>query len=95
MEQPRRALEQLRRRRRRLSSACFLFAGIGFGTALYLLRARFSTLTQPGRGVPFLALVALMVGLFWLGARAEAEVGDLDDRLRDLDERATNRRPRR
>ena len=89
------ALEQLRRKRRRLSSACFFAAGLGFGTAVYLLRARFSSLAQPEMMVPFLGLVALMVMVFWLGARAETEVGDLDEQIRDLDERAAAERRRR
>jgi hypothetical protein len=89
------ALEQLRRKRKRLSSACFFVAGLGFGTAVYLLRARFSTLSQPGRLSSFLGLVSLMVMVFWLGARAESEVGDLDEQIRDLDERAAAERRRR
>ena len=83
---PRRQLEFLRRRRRRLSSACFFVAGIGFGTAIYLRRARFATLGQPPQLAAFLALVGLMIAAFWLGARAEAEVGDLEEQIRDLDE---------
>jgi hypothetical protein len=90
MDDPKRRTElvRLRRKRRRLSSSCFFAAGVGFGTAIYLLRARFSTLAAPNQRVLFLALVALMVIIFWLGARAEAEVGQLDEQLRDLDERA-------
>jgi hypothetical protein len=88
----RRQLEQLRKRRRRLSSTCFFTAGIGFGTAIYLLRARFPSLAQPTHGGLFLVLVALMVALFYMGARAEAEVGELDEQLRDLDEQAAKRR---
>jgi hypothetical protein len=84
----RQRLEVLRRQRRRFASACFFAAGVGFGTAIYLLRARFPTLTGPTHRVVFLALVGLMVGLFCLGARAESEVGELDEQLRELDERA-------
>jgi hypothetical protein len=78
-----------RRARRRQASLCFLFAGIGFGTAIYLLRARFSTL-----GPEFLVLVGIMVALFWLGTRAESEVSQIDDRLREISEnQATQRGP--
>ncbi len=82
-------LVRSRRVRRRQGSICFLFAGIGFGTALYMLRAHFSTL-----GPAFLALVALMAALFWLGTRAEADVTQIDDRLREIaDARATRHGP--
>jgi hypothetical protein len=84
--EPRRQLEFLKRRRRRLSSACFFVAGIGFGTAIYILRARFATLGQPRQLASFLALVGLMAAAFYLGARAEAEVGSLEEQIRDLDE---------
>jgi hypothetical protein len=78
-----------RRVRRRQASLCFLFAGIGFGTAIYFLRARFATL-----GPEFLLLVGIMVALFWLGARAESDVTQIDDRLREIAEaRATRRGP--
>jgi hypothetical protein len=90
-DEPQRLLA-LRRRRRRLANACFFVAGTGFGTALYLLRARFATLRAPGKGAAFLALVALMALAIWLGARAETEVGQLDERLRELEERAASRR---
>lgn len=93
--EPRRHLELLRHRRRRLSSACFFVAGIGFGTAIYLLRARFSTLHRPPQLAAFLGLVGLMVAAFWLGSRAEAEVGDLEEQIRELDERAAADRQRR
>jgi hypothetical protein len=92
---PRRQLQFLRRRRRRLSSGCFFIAGIGFGTAIYLLRARFSSLAAPPRLAAFLALVGLMAATFWLGSRAEAEVGDLDEQIRELDEQAAADRQRR
>jgi hypothetical protein len=86
-------LYQQRRRRRRLSSACFFIAGVGFGTALYLLRARFDTLRETGKSAALVALVTLMVLAFWLGARAETEVGQLDERIRELEERAARPRP--
>jgi hypothetical protein len=89
--QSRRTLQRLRRARRRLSSACFFVAGVGFGSAVYLLRARFATLSQPGRFASFLLLVALMIALFWLGARADAEVDDLDEQLRELDRNEASR----
>lgn len=88
-------LVRQRRSRRRRSSLCFFVAGIGFGTAIYLLRARFETLGPPTQRVLFIGLVALMVAIFWLGARAEAEVGQLDEQLRDLDERTAADRRRR
>jgi hypothetical protein len=79
------SLRAERRRQRRLASASFFVAGVGFGTALYLLRARFATLGAPGKPAALLALVGVMALAFWLGARAEAEVTRLDERLRDLD----------
>jgi hypothetical protein len=82
------SLRAQRRRRRRAASACFFAAGVGFGTAIYLLRARFATLGLPSKQLAFFALVALMAALFWAGARAEAEVGQLDERLRDLETQA-------
>lgn len=86
------ALERQRRARRRSSSAFFFAAGITFGTAIYLLRARFGALAEPRHRVAFCALVLLMVLLFWLGARAEAEVSSLDEKLRELRESASRRR---
>jgi hypothetical protein len=80
-------LQALRRRRRRLASACFLVAGFGFGTLAYLLRARSHELRDAGKQVTFFALVVVTVAAFWLGARAEAEVGQLDEQLRDLRKR--------
>jgi hypothetical protein len=77
-----------------LSSTYFFVAGIGFGTAIYLLRARFATLGQPPRLAAFLGLVGLMVASFYLGARAEAEVGDLENQIRDLDEQLNSTRRR-
>jgi len=83
-----------RRARRRRANLCFFAAGIGFGTALYLLRTRFHTLAPPEKGLAFLTLVAIMVGLFWLGARAESDVTRIEARLRELAEaRATRRGP--
>jgi hypothetical protein len=73
-------LKALRKKRRRLSSACFLVAGVGFGTVFYLLRARFQLVRD--RGLFAAALLALTVGAFWLGARAEAEVAELDEKIR-------------
>src|SRR4051812_48926519 len=77
-------LVALRRRRRRFSSLCFFFAGIAFGTALYLVRAHFDALSDPRRRAVLFSLVGLLVALFWLGARAETEVSELDERLREL-----------
>ena len=91
-DEPIESVEKRRRARRRSASACFFAAGIGFGTAIYLLRARFASLQAPANRAAFFALVLLMVGLFWLGARAEAEVSDLDERLRELREAAAARR---
>jgi hypothetical protein len=85
-------LKRQRRARRRSSSVFFFGAGILFGTALYLLRARFATLAEPRHRVAFCALVLVMVLLFWLGARAEAEVSTLDEKLRELRETAARRR---
>ena len=79
-------LKRVRQRQRRLASGSFFVAGVGFGTALYLLRARFATLDAPSQRVAFVSLVALMVAVFWLGARAELEVGRSDEQLRDLEE---------
>ena len=66
---------------RRVSSLAFLLAGAAFGTALFLLRARFSTLQSPRRTGALLGLVAAMALAFWLGARAEAEVTRVDRQL--------------
>jgi hypothetical protein len=88
------ALTQLRRRRRRLASACFFVAGIGFGTAIYLLRARAALLREPGRLSPFIALIALTASAFWLGARTEVEIGQLEERLRTIEEELLSRRRR-
>jgi hypothetical protein len=88
------AVAQRRRAQRRMASICFFAAGVGFGTAIYLLRARFTLLLLPAKRAGFVALVALMVLLFWLGARAEAEIGRLDERLRELRDAAAARRRR-
>jgi len=87
-------IEARRRARRRTSSFFFFAAGIAFGTALYLLRARFATLAAPAHRVAFYGLVLFMVLLFWLGARAEADVSSLDERLRNLREAEAARRKR-
>ena len=51
--------------------------------ALYVLRAHFDAL---GRHTgAFALLIVGMVSLFWLGARAESEVGRLDEQLRQMD----------
>lgn len=84
-------LRRARRRRRRLSNCCFLLAGIGFGTAFYLVRARFPLLRAPEKGLPLLALVLLSVITFWLGARAEAEISILDEQLRRLEKETDSR----
>jgi hypothetical protein len=85
------SLASLRRRRRRQASLCFFVAGIGFGTALYLLRARFRSLNSPDKLLAFLFLVGVMVALFWLGTRAESDVTQLDERLRELRHARTTR----
>jgi uncharacterized membrane protein YhhN len=91
MEPTEAALAGLRRRRRRQASLCFFVAGIGFGTAIYLLRARFHSLKSPDKTLAFLFLVAVMVALFWLGTRAESDVTQLDERLRELRHARTTR----
>jgi hypothetical protein len=80
------ALMALRRKRRRLSSASFFVAGIGFGTLIYLVRARMHLVRDDGRWLGAAAIVAVTVAAFWLGARADAEVRRLDEQLRDLDD---------
>ncbi len=69
----------LKRRRRRLSNASFFVAGIGFGTMIYLLRARFE-LVRTARAAAA-ALLAITVAAFYLGARADAEVRKLDEEI--------------
>lgn len=91
-EDPAAPLERERRSRRRSSSAFFFATGLTFGTAIYLLRARFGALAEPRHRVAFCALVLVMVLLFWLGARAEAEVSSLDEKLRELRESAARKR---
>jgi hypothetical protein len=81
------ALTALRRKRRRLSNASFFVAGIGFGTILYLLRARFQLVRDEGRFAAAGALLAVTLAAFWLGARADAEARRLDEEIRKLDER--------
>jgi hypothetical protein len=75
----------LKKRRRRLSSASFFVAGIGFGTLLYLLRAHFSLLSDEGRWAGAAALLAVTIGAFYLGARADAEVRRIDEELAEKD----------
>lgn len=77
----------LRGRQRRLSSASFFVAGIGFGTLLYLLRARFRLVREEGRWLAAGAIVVVTVAAFYLGARADAEVGRLDEQIRALEKR--------
>ena len=79
-------LRRLRSRRRRFASACFLFAGLAFGTSLYLLRTRFLKVSGPTELPIFVGLVALMVALFVLGASAEGEVSRIDEQLQELEE---------
>ena len=79
-------LRRLRGRRRRFASACFLFAGLAFGTSLYLLRTRFLKVSGPTELPIFVGLVALMVALFVLGASAEGEVSRIDEQLQELEE---------
>jgi hypothetical protein len=75
----------LSRRRRRLSSASFFVAGIGFGTLLYLLRAHFTLLSQEGRWTAAAALLGVTLGAFYLGARADAEVRRIEAELAGKD----------
>ena len=75
----------LQRRRRRLSSASFFVAGIGFGTLLYLLRAHFTLLSDEGRWAGAAALLGVTVGAFYLGARADAEVRRIEEDLQKRD----------
>jgi len=79
------ALVSQRRKRRRLSSASFFVAGVGFGTLIYLLRSRFRLLREEGRWAAAAALVAITVAAFWLGARADADVRRLEDEIRQLE----------
>ena len=72
-------LTALKKRRRRLSNASFFVAGIGFGTMIYLLRARFELVRAARAGA--LALLAVTVAAFWLGARADAEVRKIDEEI--------------
>jgi hypothetical protein len=81
------ALIVLKKKRRRLSSAAFFVAGIGFGTLLYLLRARFQLLREEGRWSGALALLGITVGAFWLGARADAEVRRLEHAIGELEKK--------
>jgi hypothetical protein len=69
-----------------VSSGCFFAAGVAFGTTLYLLRARFATLSAPSQRAALAGLVAVMVAIFWIGARAESEVGRIDEELRALED---------
>jgi hypothetical protein len=85
------ALLALRRRQRRLSSASFFVAGVGFGTILYLLRARFHLLREEGRYAAAGGLLLVTLAAFWLGARADAEVQRLDEQLRELDREGRRR----
>ena len=71
----------LKKRRRRLSNASFFVAGIGFGTMIYLLRARFELIRAARAGA--LALLAVTVAAFYLGARADAEARKLDEEIAD------------
>jgi hypothetical protein len=83
-------LMRLRRSRRRVSSGCFFVAGVAFGTTLYLLRARFATLGAPSQRAALVGLIGVMVAIFWIGARAESEVGRIDEELRALTDDARN-----
>jgi hypothetical protein len=75
------ALMALKRRRRRLANASFFVAGIGFGTLLYFLRARFTLLGEEGRWAGLAELLVGTLGAFYLGARADAEAHRIDDEL--------------
>ena len=80
-------LRALRLRRRRLAAACFFVAGVGFGTMLYLLRAHAQMLRAAGKQALALGILALTVLAFWLGARAESEVGQIDEQIRERENR--------
>ena len=74
-------LHALRKRRRRLSNASFFVAGIGFGTIIYLLRARFELVRAARAGA--LLLLGITVAAFYLGARADAEARKLDEEIEE------------
>src|SRR5262249_13546726 len=80
-------LRALRRRRRRLAAACFFVAGVGFGTLLYLLRAHAQLLRAAPKQALALGIVTLTVLSFWLGARAEAELAQIDEQIREREKR--------
>ena len=88
-------LRRLRSRRRRFASACFLLAGIAFGTSLYLLRTRFLKVVGPAHLPALIGLIALMTALFVLGASAEGEVTRIDEQLLELEEQIGNALKRR
>ena len=71
--------------RKKSHCASFFVAGIGFGTLLYLLRAHFRLLSEEGRWAGAAALLAVTIGAFYLGARADAEVRRLDEQLAEKD----------
>ena len=82
------ALRRERRRRHRWANVVFLLAGIGFGSAAYLARAR----PLSGRLGPWLGVVGVGVALFGLGAwlhgraqRTEEEIRRLEDEEDDDD----------
>lgn len=81
------ALRGRRRRAKRLSSLCYLGAGLLLGTGLYLARVRLASLVALGRGWIFAAVVGGFVALFVVATRLERRVGLLDDERRALEER--------
>ncbi len=82
-------LRRLRRRRRRFASACFLAAGIAFGSLVYLVLTRVDRVFDATHFPIFAGLVILMVGLFYLGASAESEIARIEQEIADLEAEAT------
>ena len=81
-------MRALRKRRRRFASACFLAAGVAFGTCVYLVVAHVERTFSPSRFPFFAGLVALMVSLVWLGASAETEVQRIDEEIAEIEAEA-------
>lgn len=81
-------LRQLRRKRRRFASLCFVGAGIAFGSLIYMVLTRVDRAFDATHFPIFAALVLLMVGLFHLGGGAESEVARIDQEIADLEAEA-------
>jgi len=81
-------LRQRKRKRRRFASACFLAAGIAFGTSIYLVITRAERAFDAAHFPIFAALIVLMVALFSLGAGAEAEVARIEQEIAELEAEA-------